>query len=154
MPHKGAFGLVLTLHVLGAVLLVGPLAASGLLLPLLVRTGQPALPLLRPVPRLLRLAAAGTLGVAALGAVLVNRGPFGSVRGFGDGWLAGSLVLWAVAVVLTVTAMAGGVAGAVADIERTGALARGRLARLAAAGLVATACWCLVVVLMVVKPGS
>jgi hypothetical protein len=184
MPHRGAFGLILTLHVLGAVLVIGPLAIAALLTAPLVRAGRPMLPVLRVLRRFLPLAAVASLGVVLLGVVMVHQGPFGSVRRFGDAWIADSLVLWAVAAVTTITVLTGGVAGAVTDLDadadadaraepagraagdqvapppggrtRRAAAARDRrrLVRLGAGGLVTAGCWVAIVALMVIKPGS
>lgn len=153
MPHSGAYGLILALHVLTAMLVIGPLVFGGLLLPALAFVGLRALPVLKPAPLLLRIAGAASLGVVGLGAALVHRGPFGSVRGYDDGWLTSSIALWAIATLITVTILAGGVATAVAEIEQTGTTARHRLPWLALAGLISTACWIAIVFLMVIKPG-
>jgi len=154
MPHSGAYGLILALHVVAAMLVIGPLVFGGLFLPALAFVGLRALPVLKPAPLLLRIAGAASLGVVGLGAALVHRGPFGSVRGYSDGWLTSSIALWAIATLITVTILAGGVATAVAEIEQTGTTARHRLPWLALAGLVSTACWIAIVFLMVIKPGT
>jgi|GEM_PF-2213426 len=153
MPHSGPYGLVLALHVVGAMFLISPLAIAGLCLPAMAFVGLPALPVLRPAPLLLRLAAVASLGVVGLGMVLVHQGPFGSVRSYDDGWITSSIALWAIANLLTVTVLAGGIATAVSEIEQTGMAARHRLPWLALTGLVTTACWIGIVFLMVVKPG-
>ncbi|OHV37909.1 MULTISPECIES: hypothetical protein [Pseudofrankia] len=153
MPHSGPYGLVLALHVVGALFVISPLAFAGLCLPAMTFVGLRALPLLRPAPLVLRLAAAASLGVVALGLVLVRQGPFGSVRHYGDGWITSSVALWAIATLLTVTILASGVATAVAEIEQTGMAARHRLPWLALTGLVTTSCWVAIVFLMVIKPG-
>ncbi|MBL7498586.1 hypothetical protein I6A84_03465 [Frankia sp. CNm7] len=153
MPHSGPYGLVLTLHVLGALFVISPLTFAGLCLPALAFVGHRALPILRPAPWLLRIAAVASLGVVALGLFLVPRGPFGEIRGYGDGWITSSMALWAIATLLTVTILAGGVSTAVAEIEQTGMAARRRLPWLALTGLITTACWISIVYLMVVKPG-
>jgi len=153
MPHSGAYGLILALHVLAALLVVGPLVFAGLCLPALAFVGLRALPVLKPAPLLLRIAGAASLGVVALGMVLVPKGPFGSVRGYSDGWITSSVALWAIATLITVTILASGVRTAVTEIEQQGMAARHRLPWLALAGLVSTACWIAIVFLMVMKPG-
>jgi hypothetical protein len=153
MPHSGAYGLILGLHVVTAMLVIGPLILGGLFLPWLAFVGLRALPVLKPAPLLLRIAGAASLGVVALGMVLVPKGPFGSVRGYDDGWITSSVALWAIATLITVTVLAGGVATAAAEIEQTGLTARHRLPWLALAGLVCTACWITIIFLMVMKPG-
>ncbi len=154
MPHSGAYGLILALHVLAALLVVGPLVFGGLCLPALTFVGLRALPVLKPAPLLLRIAATASLGVVALGMVLVPKGPFGSVRGYSDGWITSSVALWAIATLITVTILASGVATAVAEIEQQGMAARHRLPWLALAGVISTACWITIVFLMVMKPGT
>jgi hypothetical protein len=153
MPHSGPYGLVLVLHIVGAMFVISPLALAGLCLPAMSFVGLRALPFLRPAPLLLRVAGAASLGVVGLGLVLVRQGPFGSVRHYGDGWITSSVALWGIATLLTVTILASGVATAVAEIEQTGMAARHRLPWLALTGLITTACWIAIVYLMVVKPG-
>ena len=153
MPHSGAYGLLLALHVLVAMFVVTPLVFGGLFLPAMAYIGLRMLPWLRPAPLLLRIGSAATLVVVALGLVLVPRGPFGSVRGYGDDWITSSMSLWAIATLLTVTVLAGGLSTAIREIEQTGMAARHRLPWLALVGLIITACWIGIVFLMVMKPG-
>jgi hypothetical protein len=153
MPHGGAYGLILTLHILVAMVVVTPMALGGVILPAMAFTGLRALPWLRPAPLLLRLASVASLVVVGLGMALVHKGPFGHVRGYGDGWITSSMSLWAIATLLTATILAGGLSTAVHEIEQTGMATRRRLPWLAATGVVITGCWVAIVFLMVMKPG-
>jgi hypothetical protein len=153
MPHSGAYGLILALHVIVAMFVVTPLLFGGLFLPAMAYVGLRMLPWLRPAPLLLRIAATASLLVVGLGIVLVPRGPFGSVRGYGDGWITSSMSLWAIATLLTMTVLAGGLTTAIREIEQTGMAARHRLPWLALVGVITTACWIGIVFLMVMKPG-
>ena len=87
--------LVETLHVVGAVFLVGPVAAAGMYAPRYVRAGDPAaLGLLR---RISLFFGVGTLVVGLLGFGLVT----GDTGPGWAGWVIASILLWAVAAALT-----------------------------------------------------
>lgn len=157
MPHPGAYGLLLTMHVAIAVFTIGPLTLLGAAVPLLLRAGPDTraalLPVLRIAVRLLRGFAAATLLVALTGAALVGQGPFGSVRSFGDGWLTGSLLLWAVGAGCYLWLVTPGLSHAIAEID-AGGDPHGRIATLAVSATAGSLCWLVVVALMVVKPGG
>ncbi|CAI7979357.1 MULTISPECIES: hypothetical protein [unclassified Parafrankia] len=153
MPHSGSFGLFLTLHVLSAVLLVGPLCVTTAAAPGLVRTGPAGLPRMRAAVRTTRYYPPATVLIVLFGLVIVRQGSFGSVRGFGDPWLAASIVLWLAAVSITMTVVARNLQKAVHEIERGGD-ARRQLPMITIGAAAAVTCWVVVIALMVVKPGS
>jgi hypothetical protein len=153
MPHTGSFGLVLSLHVLSAVFVVGPLGLATVTAPWLLRAGRDALPALRGAVRATRGYSLASVVVAGLGFVILHEGSFGSVRKISDGWILWSIVLWACAVVLGLTVVARGLAAAVEEIE-AGRDGRRHLPAVAVGGLATTLCWVTIVVLMVVKPGA
>lgn len=153
MPHSGSYGLFLTLHVLGAVLLVGPLCVTTACAPRLVSAGPAALPRLRAAARSTRYLPPATVLVVLCGLVILKHGSFGSVRGLDDGWLFASTLLWITAVVVTMGVVSRNLRLAVHAIERGGD-GRGQLAAITIGASVAVTCWIVVITLMVVKPGS
>lgn len=153
MPHAGSFGLFLTLHILAAVFIVGPLGSATVAAPSLVRAGQPALPRLRTTLRATRRYPPATLLIALFGLVILREGSFGSVREITDGWILSSILLWLAAVTVTLGVIAPTLARAIAAIEAGQDTAR--LVPVVAVGsLVAVACWVGVIGLMVIKPGT
>ncbi|CAO5246416.1 hypothetical protein [Frankia sp. AgKG'84/4] len=153
MPHPGAFGLLLTLHVVLAVFIIGPLTLVGAAVPLLLRGGAGALPVMRLAARLVRVFAVATLLVALTGVGLVHQGSFGSVRSFGDDWLAASMVLWVVGAGSFLGLVAPGLSHAIAEID-AGGDPRRRITTITAGAALGSACWLIVVALMVIKPGG
>ncbi|MEX5631315.1 hypothetical protein [Parafrankia sp. FMc2] len=153
MPHSGSYGLFLTLHVLAAVLLVGPLCVTTAAAPRLVLGGPAALPRLRAAVRSTRYYPPATVLVTGFGLVILRAGSFGSTRGLGDPWLTASLTLWIAAVVITMAVVSRNLRRAVYEIERGGD-GRRQLPMITIGAAAAVTCWILVVVLMVVKPGS
>ncbi|SNQ46632.1 putative integral membrane protein [Frankia canadensis] len=153
MPHPGAFGLLLTLHIVLAILVVGPLTLTCAAVPSLLRAGAGSLPALRVATRLVRGFAAASLLITLTGVAMVHEGSFGSVRSLGDTWLAASLVLWAVGCAACLGVVAPGLSRAATDIG-AGGDGRGRLVPIAGGALVSTGCWLVIVALMVVKPGG
>lgn len=153
MPHSGSYGLFLTLHVLCAVLLVGPLCMTTMAAPRLVQAGPAGLPRLRAAARATWYQPPATVLVALFGLVIVDEGSFGSVRSLGDGWLVASIALWLAAMAITMGVVSRGLRSAVHEIERGGD-ARRQLPVITIAAAAAVTCWVLVIILMVVKPGS
>ena len=152
MPHSGAFGLFLTLHILSAIFIIGPLGAVTAAAPRLVLLGQPALPKLRVALRITRRYPLATAVVAAFGAVIIREGSFGSVREITDFWLLWSIILWLAAILITLTLVASGLARAISAIE-AGGDARRQLPMVTLGSAAAVFCWVAVISLMVVKPG-
>jgi hypothetical protein len=153
MPHSGSFGFILTLHVLGAVFIVGPLVLVTVAAPLLLRSGRAALPVLHLSLRAVRWLAVASLLIAATGLAILRQGTFGSVRTLRDTWLAGSLLLWVVAVTVTLGVVAPGLARAVRALEGGRETVRWNL-MITGGAMLTTVCWALIIALMVVKPGS
>ncbi|WP_261559795.1 DUF2269 domain-containing protein [Frankia tisae] len=153
MPHPGSFGLLLTLHILLAIFVVGPLTLVCASVPSLLRTGPRALPILRLAGRLVRGFAVASLLIVVTGAGMVHQGSFGSVRSFSDSWLLGSLVLWVVACGICLAVIAPSLSHAIAEID-AGGDARRRLGSITGGAVLSSACWVVVIALMVVKPGA
>ncbi|MCK9877198.1 MULTISPECIES: hypothetical protein [Frankia] len=153
MPHPGAFGLLLTLHVVLALFLLGPLALVCVTAPVLLRAVPGPLPVLLLATRLVRVLAAASLLIVLTGVGLVHQGSFGSVRSLGDGWLLGSLLLWALGCASCLGLVAPGMSRAITEVE-AGGDARRRIAGVAVGAATSTLCWLLVASLMVIKPGA
>nr|MDT0664075.1 histidine kinase [Micromonospora sp. DSM 115978] len=109
MPYRGSFGLVVTLHVLLAVFVVGPLAFATAFAPwLLLRRraladdgGRRAVVagLVGTTWAVRGLSAIAVLA-GGLGFVVLDEGTFGSVRSVSDPWILYSIVLWALAILI------------------------------------------------------
>ncbi|OAA24239.1 putative integral membrane protein (DUF2269) [Frankia sp. EI5c] len=153
MPHSGSYGLVLTLHVLSAVLLVGPLCVTTAAAPRLVLAGPAGLPRLRAAARSTRYYPPATVLVALFGLVILREGSFGSVRRISDPWLTASITLWLVAVAVSLAVVSPRLRRAIEEIEGGGDAHR-HLPLITIGAATAVTCWVLVIVLMVVKPGS
>ncbi|MCM3887275.1 hypothetical protein [Frankia sp. R82] len=153
MPHPGAFGVLLTLHVVLALFLLGPLALVCVTAPVLLRAVPGPLPVLLLATRLVRVLAAASLIIVLTGVGLVHQGSFGSVRSLSDGWLLSSLVLWVVGCACCLGLVAPGMSRAIAEVE-AGADVRRRIAGIALGAGTSTLCWLVVAALMVIKPGA
>jgi hypothetical protein len=161
MPYRGSFGLVLTLHVLSAVFVVGPLGVATVVAPWLLRRPRLADNAERRVVAAgltgttwsVRLLSAASVVVAALGFVILHKGSFGSVRTLSDPWILYSVVLWAVAIIINLGPLDRLLARARSAVD-AGRDPRALVMPLAVAGVVSSACWICVVALMVVKPGA
>jgi len=153
MPHPGAFGLLLTLHIALAVFVIGPLTLICAATWPLLRAGAGGLPVLRTARRLVRGLAVASLLIALTGVGMVHEGSFGSVRSLGDAWLAASIALWAVACLACLGVVAPAMSRAITDIG-AGGNARRRLVPIAGGALLSTGCWLVILALMVVKPGG
>ncbi|CAO5181366.1 putative integral membrane protein [Frankia sp. AiPs1] len=153
MPHPGAFGLLLTLHVVLAVFVLGPLSLVCVTAPVLLRATPGPPPVLLLATQLVRVLAAASALIVITGVGLVHQGSFGSVRSLDDGWLLGSLALWFVGCASCLGIVAPGMSRAIADVE-AGRQARRRISAVAFGAAVSTACWLVVAALMVIKPGA
>jgi hypothetical protein len=153
VPFRGSFGVAITLHVLTAIFIIGPLAASTATAPRLVRLGPDGLVGLRGAVRAVRYLSLGSIVTAGLGFSLVHKGSFGSVRSLSDTWLTWSLVLWVVAVLVNLAVVAPALERAARDIARHGD-GRRHLPTVALGGGLTTLCWIVIVILMMEKPGT
>jgi len=143
----------MTLHILTAIFIIGPLAATTVTAPRLVRLGRPGLAGLRGALATVRWLSAGSIVTAGLGFSLVHKGSFGSVRSLSDTWLSASIVLWVVAVLVNLGVVAPALNRAARDVEDYGD-GRRHLPALVLGGSLTALCWALIVVLMTVKPGT
>lgn len=151
----------MTLHLLSAIFVIGPLGFATVVAPWLLRrrnlvdeVGRRAVAAgLTGVTWAVRTLSGASLVVAALGFVILHQGTFGSVRSASDPWIFYSIVLWVVAVLINLVPLdqlllrARSTVGAGGDPRRF-------VAPLAVAGLASSTCWVVVVVLMTIKPGA
>lgn len=146
---------LLSLHVLAAIVFVGPVTVAVSLFPRYVREAGPSSGTVTLLHRISRVYAVLGLSVPVLGIALAGR-----LGVLGDAWVVVSLVLTvAAALVLALVVLPGQArlmaavdppgAGGVGVAERTAVLSR-----LAMASGVFSLLWAVVVVLMVVRPGS
>ncbi|ARZ72132.1 hypothetical protein M1P56_14705 [Streptomyces sp. HU2014] len=148
--------LFLSLHVLAAVLAIGPVTVAASMFPRSLRRahGDPGgagpLATLRLLHRVCRGYAAVGITVPVLGFATA-----GSLGVLGDGWVIVSIVLTALAAAVLalflLPAQESALAAAEAPGSGPGAVSAGRLAMLAG---VFNLLWATVTVLMVVRPGS
>ena len=143
--------LLLSLHVLAAVLAVGPVAVAASMFPAVLRRGaQPegdAVPGLRLLHRICRVYAVAGVSVPVFGLATARR-----MGVLGDPWLLTSIALTAVAAVLLGAAVLPQQSAALAAAEEGGrAVGAGPLAMLTG---VFNLLWAAVTVLMIVRPGS
>lgn len=150
MRYTGTYAVVLVLHLLAVVFVVGPLAVAAVHSPRLARTGQ--LEQLRTSVRTTRLYANASVVVVLLGGAMIGLGDTGDSWAFSQAWVWGSLVLWLVAVALTLALVVPAQHDAVAALE-AGRDARSSTGRMAAGGGLAMLAWTAIIVLMVTKPG-
>lgn len=140
--------LLLTLHVVLAIFLIGPLvmavnqAARSL--------GEGDTGALRLLARTVTIYGWGSLAVAVAGFGLVQ-GRYGNE--FSDGWLLASIALFVVATVLVVAVLAPLLQRAVRTAAGGGST-RELVARAASLGGVASLCYLVIAVLMVWQPGD
>ena len=152
MVYRGAYALLLALHLLTVVFLVGPAVLAAMTSPRLVRAGRAEA--LRDAARSTRVYTLATVVVVALGSALVAVSGDGTPQwSMGDAWVSASYALWLVAVVLTLLLVVPGQEAAAEALEggRDATSSAGRIA--AGAGLAAL-CWTAIIVLMVYKPGA
>jgi uncharacterized membrane protein len=138
--------LLLTLHVVAAIFLIGPLVAAVNQAPRALRAGDAGT--LRALSRLVTVYGWVSLVTAVFGAGLVQDKYHNS---WSDTWLIISLVLFVVASVLVIALLAPLLRRAVdAPADGTAGLA----GRAAAMGGVASLCYVAIAVLMVTQPGG
>jgi hypothetical protein len=149
--------LLLSVHVLAAILTVGPVAVVASLFPRYAREAlDPTDPAGPEVPRLLHrvtrvYAVVGVL-VPAFGVATAA-----SLDVLGDAWLLASIALTAAAAALLVGALVPGQARLLQAMGAPGdgaAPGRAQIARLAMRTGIFNLLWAIVVVLMIVRPGS
>ena len=151
MRYSGSYALLLALHLLTAVLVVGPLALTAATAPRLVRAGD--VTGLRAAARTTRLYAVSTVVVVGLGSALLGLGAVGAQWSPSQAWVSASYALWLVAVVLDVALVLPGLRQA-ADVAEQGGDTAGYAGKVAAGGGLALLCWVAIIVLMVTKPGA
>lgn len=151
MKYSGTYAVLLVLHLLTVVLLVGPLALATVLSPRHVRSGNAGA--LADSARTTRLYALASLLTVVLGVAMIGNGAVGDQWGFGQLWVSAALVLWLVAVALTLAVVVPAQRAALAHLE-AGTDATAGAGHIAAAGGLAMLAWVAIVVLMVVKPGA
>jgi uncharacterized membrane protein len=146
------FKLLLALHLLFAVFAVGPLVGAATTAARAVRTGDGAAS--AAAARMLRSYAIASVLVVVLGFGLMSLdnpyGP-GKVAEFGDTWIWLSLVLWLVAVGVTLAVLVPALTRVGAA---TGAAASSVTARVAASGGVVGILFAVIIFLMVYRPGD
>ena len=136
------------LHVALAVFLIGPLTVVVAATPAAIRGGAPSVPLLRWFARTTQLYGLATVVVLVLGMALVAPD-----HSFGEVWIWGSLVLFAVAIALLLRVVEPGQRAALEAIEvggPTAALER----RILVVGGVVSLCWVAILALMIYQPGA
>lgn len=137
--------ILLSLHVLAAIVAVGPVTVAASMFPAAVRTGRTDhLPLLH---RICRVYAAVGIAVPLFG--LATASAFGVL---GDAWLVTSIALTAAAAAVLVFQVLPGQEKLLADGPAEGAVAP--RTRLAMQTGIFNLLWATVTVLMVVRPGS
>ncbi|MFJ4528871.1 DUF2269 family protein [Streptomyces nigrescens] len=153
--------LFLTLHVLAAILAVGPVTVAAGMFPRALRRAQAepqdpaARSVLRTLHRICRVYAALGVAVPVLGFVTA-----GSLGVLGSGWLIASIALTAGAVALLVVLVLPGQDAALDEVEaaadRPGASIPGQGAarRLTMLTGLFNLLWATVTVLMIIRPGS
>lgn len=149
MRYSGSYALLLSLHLIGVLLLVGPLGWVTATAGRLAREGDVA-GLTRAL-RLTRVFSMASLVVVLLGLAMLDRDPTRIPAG--ATWVAVSFALWLVAVGLNLAVAAPTLRAALAEA------AEGRptdrfAAKLGAFGGLSLLCWLAIVVLMVYKPGQ
>lgn len=153
MVYEGAYAAVLVLHLLTAVLVVGPLAVTSTHASRLVREGR--VEALRTASRTVRGSALASVVVVVLGTAMVGLGDVGGQWEFSQVWISASYALWLVALAITLLLVVRGLDDAVDALGPGGPGSGGATAsRVAAGGGLAMLCWIAIVVLMVVKPGA
>lgn len=141
--------ILLTLHLISAVFLIGPLVAAGTRSIRLARTGDTAG--LRTTARLVTIYGWASLAVLVFGLAMVQGKDKGAHVAFSDGWVIASIILFLVAfgLVLGVLRPALRVAIGRSDAGESSAGLSGRIA--ASSGLVSVL-YLTLVVLMVYQP--
>ena len=147
MRYSGSYAVLLALHLVGVLLVVGPLALTTATASRAVRAGDASA--LTTALTAIRVLSGASLLVVLLGLAMLGRdAPAWELT---DGWVLASLALWFVAVGLA----SGGVVPALREALTAAPAARpGLTRRVSVAGGLSTLCWVAIVVLMVYKPGA
>ena len=146
--YSGSYAVLLALHLVGVLLLVGPLALATATAARAVRAGEPAA--LHPTLRLVRVLSAGSVLVVLLGLAMLGRDV--PAWELSNSWVLASLALWFVAVGLASGVVVPALRSALTEAEK-GQSSAHLAAQVGAAGGLSTLCWVAIVVLMVYKPG-
>lgn len=148
MHYSGSYAVLLALHLVGVLLVIGPLALTTATAARAVRTGEPAA--LKSALRLVRILSAGSVLVVLLGLAMLGRDA--PAWELSNGWVLASLALWFVAVALASGVVAPALRSALSEAENHQSSAH-LAAQVGVAGGLSTLCWVAIVVLMVYKPG-
>jgi hypothetical protein len=151
MKYSGAYGIVLALHLLTVAFVVGPAAFAASASGRLAKQGR--VDALRDAGDSTRKYTIATLATVLLGMGLVGLGDVGDQWSYGQPWISASFVLaiLAIGLVLVLVVPAQQAAADALAEERDAGSALKRLS--IGAGL-ASLCWAIVIVLMVLKPGA
>ena len=136
-------------HVLAAILFVGPSVVATSAAARALRGGRDQLPVARWLLRTSTVYSLGTLVVIALGMALVPVAGYS----YGDAWLSASMTLSVVAVVVVLAAVLPSLRSGISAVE-SGQGADGVAGRVAALSGVAALAWVAVLVLMYWQPGG
>lgn len=145
----GMVKILLTLHLVAAVFLIGPLTAAGTRGIRFTRAGDAGG--LRSTARLVTIYGWASLVVAVLGLAMVQGRDRGAHVAFGDGWVVASLVLFVLAFALVMGVLRPALNGAVALAE-SGQPSAGLAGRVAASSGLVSLLYLALIVLMVYKP--
>ena len=136
---------LLSVHVLAAIVFIGPVTVATSLFPRYAREGNVAV--VHALHRISRVYAVLGVSVPAFGLALAS-----SMGVLGDAWLVASILLTAGAAALLALVVLPGQVRAVAALDAEGSVTVAP--RLAMASGVFALTWAVVVVLMIVRPGS
>ena len=139
--------LVLFLHILAAIVTLGPLTVATAATPRALRGGAESLPLAVWLHRTTRVYGLATLAVLLLGLGLAGD------RGFNRFWVAASIALYLVALGLLLAVVDRDQRTGI-EAVRQGASAAVQAARVASVGGAVALIWVVVLALMVWKPGG
>ncbi len=147
MRYVGTYALLLTLHLVGVLVIVGPLGMVTSTAGRLAREGD--VPGLTRALRTTRVFSLASLVVVVLGTLMLEREPWDIPRG--AAWVSASYALWLVAVALNLAVLAPALKEAIAA---AGASSDRVARKIGAVGGLSALCWVAIVVLMVYKPGQ
>lgn len=140
---------VLFLHIVTAVLFLGPLTVAGSTAPRYIRAGADGLPVVRYIHRTVRVYGVASLLIFGLGAALVPL----SHTSFGQFWLSASMTLFVVMIGLLFGLVYRDLRRAVARLEAGGTASESAYRVAGVTGVVAI-CWIVILALMIYQPGS
>jgi hypothetical protein len=136
---------LLSVHVLAAIVFIGPVTVATSLFPRYAREGNVAV--VDALHRISRVYAVLGVSVPAFGLALAS-----AMGVLGDAWLVASVALTAGAAALLALVVLHGQARAVTALHATGTAPRSPRLAMASGSFALT--WAVVVVLMIVRPGS